>query len=261
MNASVKQDALELVEQEHRAAGPVAVMQDQARALAVPEQSPAALMLQALKQGADLAQVEKMLDLQERWEANEARKAYNEDFAKFKMEAITIVRGRKVTDGPLSGRRYAELHAFVDALTPALSKHGFSASWRISRDEPSWIEVTCTLKHRLGHSESVSMGGPPDAGGAKNAIQARASTVSYLERYTLKAICGVAEQGQDDDGQGGATAGDDLLDAGRAAALEGSKKLTEWWASLTPKDRGRLSKEFTKMRQAARAADEEVGRV
>ncbi len=31
------------------------------------------------------------------------------------------------------------------------------------------------------------MGGPPDAGGAKNALQARASTKSYLERYTLKA--------------------------------------------------------------------------
>lgn len=49
------------------------------------------------------------------------------------------------------------------------------------------------------------MGGPPDTGGAKNAIQARASTVSYLERYTFKAVAGVAEGG-DDDGQGGAGA-------------------------------------------------------
>ncbi len=47
------------------------------------------------------------------------------------------------------------------------------------------------------------MGGPPDAGGAKNAIQARASTKTYLERYTLKAICGLSEQDDDDDGAGG----------------------------------------------------------
>jgi hypothetical protein len=47
------------------------------------------------------------------------------------------------------------------------------------------------------------MAGPPDAGGAKNAIQARASTITYLERYTLKAICGVAEQGDDSDGNHG----------------------------------------------------------
>jgi hypothetical protein len=62
------------------------------------------------------------------------------------------------------------------------------------------MEVTCYLRHVQGHEESVSMGGPPDAGGAKNAIQARASTKSYLERYTLKAICGVAEGGDDTDG-------------------------------------------------------------
>jgi hypothetical protein len=43
------------------------------------------------------------------------------------------------------------------------------------------------------------MGGPPDTGGAKSPIQARASTVSYLQRYTLKAICGVSEQGDDTD--------------------------------------------------------------
>ena len=47
------------------------------------------------------------------------------------------------------------------------------------------------------------MGGPPDAGGAKNAIQARASTVSYLERYTLKAILGISEQEDDNDGGSG----------------------------------------------------------
>lgn len=46
------------------------------------------------------------------------------------------------------------------------------------------------------------MGGPPDAGGAKNAIQARASTKTYLERYTLKAITGLSEQEDDDDGNG-----------------------------------------------------------
>jgi len=49
------------------------------------------------------------------------------------------------------------------------------------------------------------MGGPPDAGGAKNAIQARASTKTYLERYTLKAICGLSEQDDDDDGAGGSS--------------------------------------------------------
>jgi hypothetical protein len=121
-------------------------------------------------------------------------------FAAFKAEAVTIIKNRQVDAGPLSGKKYAELFAIVNAVTPALSRHGLSSSWKITKDDKDWIEVTCTLKHTGGHTESVSMGGPPDAGGAKNAIQARASTVSYLERYTLKAITGLSEQADDDDG-------------------------------------------------------------
>lgn len=165
--------------------------------------SPAGLMMAALAQGGDLAQVEKMMDLQDRWERKEAEKAYNAAFAAFKAEAVRIVRSKAVTAGPLAGKSYAELFSVVDAVTPALSRHGLSASWRLSKDDPQWIEVTCTLKHVGGHAEAVSMGGPPDVGGAKNALQARASTKSYLERYTLKAICGVAEGGEDNDGSDG----------------------------------------------------------
>lgn len=150
----------------------------------------------------DVAKLEHLLKVRDQWEAAEARKAFNEAFSNFKAEAVEIVKNKGVTDGPLKGKRYAELFSVVNAVTPALSKHGLSASWKLTKDEPQWIEVTCTLKHILGHSESVSMAGPPDAGGAKNAIQARASTVTYLERYTLKAVCGLAEQGEDTDGNG-----------------------------------------------------------
>ena len=164
------------------------------------DSSPVSVMMAALKQGASLEQVEKMMDLQDRWQRGEAKKAYDAAFAAFKGEAVSIIKGRQVTDGPLKGKSYAELHDWVDAVTPALSKHGLSSSWKITRDEQAWIEVTCYLRHTGGHEESVSMGGPPDAGGAKNAIQARASTISYLERYTLKAVTGLSESGDDKDG-------------------------------------------------------------
>lgn len=150
----------------------------------------------------DVAKLEKLLEVRERWEAAEARKAYNEAFSAFKAEAVQAIRNKQVTDGPLKGKSYAELFSVVNAVTPALSRHGLSHSWRITRDEKDWIEVTCTLTHVLGHSETAVLGGPPDVGGAKNAIQARASTITYLERYTLKAVCGIAEQGDDTDGNG-----------------------------------------------------------
>lgn len=193
-------------------------------ALAVQQNSPAAIMLQAMAQGSSIEQLEKMMDLQERWEKREAEKACNAAFSGFKAEAVQIIKGKKVTAGPLAGKSYAELHDVVDAVTPALSKHGLSASWKITKDEKDWLEVTCTLKHIGGHSESVSMGGPPDAGGAKNAIQARASTVSYLQRYTLKAITGLSEADDDNDGNS------EILDAHLAdwlATVEASTDLEQ----------------------------------
>ncbi|WP_434033559.1 ERF family protein [Cupriavidus sp. a3] len=169
--------------------------------------TPADLLRIAVESNADLDRLERLMELQERWESKEAKKAYDAAFAAFKAEAVTIIKNKKVTDGPLRGKGYAELHEVVNTVTPALSKHGLSSSWRLTKDDKDWIEVTCYLRHVAGHEESVSMGGPPDTGGAKNAIQARASTKSYLERYTLKAITGLSEQEDDDDGNGGATQG------------------------------------------------------
>lgn len=202
MNAVLKESplTLEMIEPiEH----PAPAVQRASNIVSAPVAGPMGNALAFIQAGGTMDQLRDMLALQKDWEAGEALKAYNVAFSDFKAEAVRVLKSKGVTDGPLKGKAYAELHGVVDAVTPALSKHGLSASWKLTRDEKDWIEVTCTLKHVLGHSESVSMGGPPDAGGAKNAIQARASTVTYLERYTLKAVCGVAEGGQDDDGAGG----------------------------------------------------------
>ncbi len=200
----------------------------------------------------DVAKLEHLLKVRDQWEATEARKAYNQAFADFKAEAVVIIKNRDVTDGPLKGKRYAELFSVVNAVTPPLSKYGLSHSWKPTKDEKDWIEITCTLKHTRGHSESVSMGGHPDTGGAKNPLQARISTITYLERCTLKAICGVAEQGDDNDGNGGGTGGQmdekvlaDHLAAIDAAADEPSLKKafgTAWTAAEALNDTKTMKK-------------------
>jgi hypothetical protein len=200
MSTATMADITDVDISEPRAA-PVPVVQPQRTALAVT--TPADLLRIAVEKGADLSQLEKLMDLQERYEAKQAKRDYDAAFSAFKAEAVVILKGRKVTDGPLRGKSYAELHDVVNAVTWALSKHGLSSSWKLTIDDKDWMQVTCYLRHVNGHEESVSMGGPPDAGGAKNAIQARASTKTYLERYTLKAITGLSEQEDDDDGAGG----------------------------------------------------------
>lgn len=220
---------------------------------AIRDGSPASMMLAAVNKGIPLEQLEKMMELQERWEANEARKAYNTAFAAFKDEAIRIIKNREVNAGPLSGKKYAELFAVVNAVTPALSKHGLSASWRITKDEKDWIEVTCTIKHISGHSESVAMGGPPDEGGAKNKIQARASTVSYLERYTLKAITGLSEQEDDKDGNQPPAADipEKLLADAETAAEGGTAAYAAWFAKLSKEERKSLAPEHERIKREA----------
>lgn len=228
--------------------------------------TPADLLRLAVSGGADLDRLERLMKMQQEWEAAQAKKAYNEAFAAFKSEAVRIVKNQTVKQGPLQGTKFAELHAVVNAVTPALSKHGLSASWQIVQDEKDWIVIRCELRHVLGHSESVQMGGPPDTTGGKNAIQARRSTGSYLERYTLLAILGLAEQSADDDGQGGARADaaaaepadaalQAVIDNGDASAALGGAAFAEWWASLTAKGRHAVKDRAAGWRQTAQEFD------
>ena len=216
--------------------------------------TPADLLRMAVQNNADLDKLERLMDMQERWEQREARKAYDVAFTAFKSKAVVIIKNRTVTDGPLKNKKYAELFAVVNAVTPALSECGLSMSWRISRDEKDWIEVTCMLKHVAGHVESVSMGGPPDAGGAKGPIQARASTVTYLERYTAKAITGLSEQEDDNDGDG---AEDPALQGFRDAAMEGEKALQAHFEKAKPTT-DFWKKHSQQLKAAAKQADQAV---
>lgn len=226
--------------------------------------TPAQLLTIAVQRGADLAQLERLMDLQERFEKREAEKAYNAAFTAFKAESIEVIKRKRVHFTSAKGTtdyKHAELSDVIEAATPALAMHGLSASWKVTKEASDWIEVTCTLRHTLGHSETVSMGGPPDDSGNKNKLQARASTVTYLERYTFKAICGLAEKGQDNDGSPPPdTSAEDqaLIEAGQAAAMEGMAALTKWWGSLDNKQRGRMNKPFAEMRRAAQLADREA---
>lgn len=219
--------------------------------------APADLLRMAVEQGADLDRLERLMALQERWEAGEAKKKFAVAFAAFKAEAVKIIKNKQITNGPLEGKKHAELSDAVNAATPALSRHGLSTAWRLTKDDRDWMEVTCTLSHDGGHSECVAMGGPPDTGPGRNAIQARGSTKTYLERYTLTAILGLAAQDADDDGAGGKEnpIPPELLQDARDAAMQGWKPFAAWIKSRTEAERAQLRPESDNLKRAAKAAD------
>lgn len=174
-----------------------------------PAQQPAALPMRliemAISQNTGMEQLERLMALQERHEASAARRAYVQAMAAFKQDPIEIQKDRQVgyTDrnGSFVGYRHATLANVTRTLVPALAKHGLSHSWSVSQDA-GLIAVRCTLTHELGHSESIEIKAAPDASGKKNAIQQIASTITYLQRYTLLAITGTSTEEADDDGDG-----------------------------------------------------------
>ena len=63
-----------------------------------------ALIARAIDRGYDEARLEKLMGLQERWEANEARKAYVVAMAEFKTEGIVIRKLAEVDFTSSKGR-------------------------------------------------------------------------------------------------------------------------------------------------------------
>lgn len=171
--------------------------------------TPAQMIQVALEKEAGMETIERLLAVQERWEAGEARKAFVRAMANFKAGAPSISKNRKVRyenrNNGVTSYDHASLDHILDTVGPEMSRAGLSHSWRTEQRD-GFIYVTCRLTHELGHFEETTLFGMPDNSGGKNAVQAVGSTVSYLQRYTFLAVAGLATGDMDDDGQGAAPA-------------------------------------------------------
>lgn len=205
---------------------PLKPPQTEESALMFPQPTPMMLLQQAIVQGVSVDQLERLQLMCERWEANQARKAYYAAKNDFKRDAPVILKNKhvKITpkDSSKQGAEYdhATLDHVCDQVIPLLAKNHLSHDWKTEQNG-EWIKVTCILTHAQGHSEERSLMGCPDSSGFKNPVQMIASTVTYLERYTLLMVCGLAAKGTDTDGRGVKT-----IEAGMSS--EDVKRLCDW---------------------------------
>jgi hypothetical protein len=170
--------------------------QPQTTAITAPENSTLAI---AIKNGMPPETIGKLMDLQERWETNQARKAFVDAMANFKRECPAVIgKDRKADFGQGKAKySYATTGAIVQAITPALSKYGLSLSWE-TKQEARAVTCTCHVTHSGGHRESATLTGPHDESGGKNPIQMIGSSVHYLQRYTMVSVLGLATADMDD---------------------------------------------------------------
>jgi hypothetical protein len=172
------------------------IPQEEPRALAAV--TPMDMLNRAVQSGADIEMIEKLMSLQDRWETGQARKAFDKAIAAAKAKITPIQRNATGHNS----KKYADFAAIAKVVDPILSEHGLSYRFRTAQSDR--ISVTCILSHEAGHSEETTLTGPADTSGSKNAIQAIGSTLTYLQRYSLVQMLGLAAAADDDGKAGGA---------------------------------------------------------
>lgn len=168
--------------------------------------TPMDMLGRAVSSGANIDVLEKLMALQERWEKNNARKAFDAAIAAAKAEIPVIHKNREVDFTSTKGRthyRYEDLAEVARTINPILAKHGLSYRFRTHAAPNEPVTVTCIVSHRDGYSEENTLPAGRDETGNKNSIQAIGSTLTYLQRMTLKAALGLAAS-DDDDGKASA---------------------------------------------------------
>lgn len=167
-----------------------------------------ALIERAVFEGANMDAVERLLGLKERVDQANAKKAFDAAIAASKADIGPIAKNRVVDFTGQKGRthyRFEDLAEIARTVDPVLSQHGLSYRWRTGQTGQT-VRVTCIVSHRDGYFEETSLEAPADNSGNKNGIQGIGSTITFLQRYTLKAALGLAVSA-DDDGQKGAPQG------------------------------------------------------
>lgn len=237
-------------------------------AVAAPAVGPMSDAIAFLRAGGTAAELRDMLALQREWKADQAKQAFTEAMAEFKKDPPTLQKDKRVyfegkNGGTTTDYWHATLGNITDAIVEGLAKVGISHSWKPER-KGDRIHVTCTLTHKMGHSESIELDGPLDNSGNKNSIQQAAATTTYLSRYTLLMITGLAVKDEvmpDTDGRG-AHAPDpmekidpELLQRARDASMLGWKALATFSKSITEAERNMLIPASASLKDAALAVD------
>jgi len=148
----------------------------------------------------DIDKMERLIEMQERVQARQAKIAYAEALSELQPRLPVISeRGKILNNNKQVQSTYAYWEDVNEAIRPILHDFGFSLSFKTGRNGQN-ITVTGILSHRLGHSEETTMELPADGSGSKNAVQAVASSTSYGKRYTAFALLNITSKGEDDDG-------------------------------------------------------------
>ena len=158
----------------------------------------------------DADKIEKLfnifIDGQRKMRVMNDEQEFAHQMAEFKKNPPEIVKNRMAAMRSKDGTKswnvpFADLDAYCKDAMPALAERGITWSFPFS-EANGLITVSCILRYGLYNHTPTTLSAPPDDSGAKNGIQAKGSTISYLERYTFCGATGLTAAMPDNDGNG-----------------------------------------------------------
>ncbi len=163
--------------------------------------NPENLLTLAIKKGADIETIERLLAMRKELKAEWAREQYFKALAAFQLDCPVVFKRKPVKnkEGKLL-YKYAPLEDIVKTVKPFLQKHGFSYTIKGDQTDKE-IKAECHIYHIDGHSEISTFTVPIDPGtNAMSAIQRRGSSNTYAKKYAFCNGFGIMTADEDTDG-------------------------------------------------------------
>ena len=216
--------------------------------------SPHGLISQALAQNVPIGTLERLMDLQERWQAAQAKSEFLEAMTNFQSKVPEIIKTKQGHNN-----KFAPLPKITKTIQPILRECGLSYRWSFE-DVGELIKCSCIVSHIAGHSETDSMTAPKDNSGNKSDIHAIGSTRTYLQRYTLIGALGLSTADVDNDGKASSTKEtipepQEKIDWGKLImTCESVKELNAVWKRMSEKEQSEHKGTFTKIKTNIQSA-------
>jgi len=165
--------------------------------------TPLALIQAAIEHKADPSYLSQLMDLQERFEKNEAAKGFASALARFQQACPIITRKRAAAFKGVHAYNYASLDDIMRVISPILADCGLSVSFSAGATptDPPMLTATCRIRCGI-HVETAECTLPIPAEMRVNATQKMGAALSYAKRYALCAALNIVVSDEDNDAGG-----------------------------------------------------------
>lgn len=161
-----------------------------------PATTPLAIIATAIERGVPAAELAQLMDLQERYERNQAAAAFGAAVARFQSLCPIVHKSRNTKESGNFGYAFASYDDVMRAAGPALKECGLALNFS-SEHVDSGIKVTCRVRHGMHYEDHTLTVPVPSM--KVNDTQRYGAALSYAKRYALCAALNIVVSDEDTD--------------------------------------------------------------